>query len=311
MASKTSKPSKPAVDVYQDITDRIVEALEAGTVPWRKPWKSLSGFGPTRLDGGKEYQGVNTLLLSVAAFAGGYSSIYWGTYKQISERGGQVRAKQKSTQIVFAKTVVKKGKDGADDETFRMLRFYSVFNVEQADWPEGSKLPAEPQITEADYVEPIEKAERIVAGMPSAPRIQHGGDRAFYSPALDYIGMPPTAAFDSTEGYYATLFHEMGHSTGHAKRLDRGLTGAFASHSYGREELVAEMTAAFLSADAGIADQTFDNSASYLASWIKTIKEDPKSIVWAAGRAQKAADLILDRDPAAESTDDDETKEAA
>jgi len=294
MASKTSKPSKPAVDVYQDITDRIVEALEAGTVPWRKPWKSLSGFGPTRLDGGKEYQGVNTLLLSVAAFAGGYNSIYWGTYKQISERGGQVRAKQKSTQIVFAKTVVKKGKNGEDDSTFRMLRFYSVFNIEQADWPEG-KMPVEPEITEADYVEPVEKAERIVAGMPHAPRIQHGGNRAFYSPALDYIGMPPTAAFDSTEGYYATLFHELIHSTGHESRVGRQGIEAFAGFgtaSYSKEELIAEMGAAYLCAEADI-EPRIEQNAAYIASWLQVLKGDKKFVVAAASDASKAASYIL------------------
>jgi len=300
MASKTRKKKTAAVkvDVYQDITDRIVATLESGTVPWRKPWRSLDGSGPTRLDGGKAYRGINVLLLSIASFAKGYSSTYWGTYKQISERGGQVRKGEESTQIVFASTFTKKIEENGEEveKRFRMMKYYSVFNVEQADWEDG-KMPVKP-IIEADYVEPIEAAEKIYLGMPHRPEVKHGGDRAFYSPLLDYIGMPPTESFDSTEGYYSTLFHELVHSTGHESRLGREGIEAFAgfgSESYSKEELIAEMGAAYLCAEAGI-EPRIDQNAAYIASWLKVLKNDKKFVVAAASGASAAADYILDKE---------------
>jgi antirestriction protein ArdC len=308
MASKTK--TAPKVDGYQVITDKIVAALEAGTVPWRKPWKSIGGFGPTSLSTGKEYRGINQLMLSMQSFAAGYGSIHWGTYRQISELGGQVKKGETGTQVVLWKPFEKEV-DGKK-ERYLMMRLFSVFNVEQAEWTQGcdskkggwfGKKPTEPVITEADYVEPVAKAERIVAGMPNAPRIQHGGDRAFYSPLLDYIGMPPTAAFDSTEGYYSTLFHELVHSTGHESRVGREGIEAFAgfgSATYSKEELVAEMGAAYLCSEAGI-EPRIDQSAAYIASWLKVLKGDKKFVVSAAAGAGKATDYILNRNHKEES----------
>lgn len=292
MATKTKQA--PKVDGYQVITDKIVAALEAGTVPWRKPWKSISGFGPTSLSTGKEYRGINQLMLSMQSFAAGYDSIYWGTYRQIEALGGQVDKGQKGTQVVLWKPFEKEV-DGKK-ERYLMMRLFSVFNAEQATWEDG-KMPTNPEPTEADYVEPVERAEAILKGMPLRPEIKHGGDRAFYSPLLDYIGMPPTEAFDSTEGYYATLFHELVHSTGHASRVGRDGIEAFAgfgSESYSREELIAEIGAAYLCSEAGI-EPRIDQNAAYIASWLKVLKGDKKFVVSAAAGAGKATDYILNR----------------
>jgi antirestriction protein ArdC len=294
MTTKTK--TKTPVDAYQVITDRIIEALEAGTVPWRKPWRSIEGFGPTSLSTGKGYRGINTLMLSLESMVRGYDSIYWGTYRQIAEQGGQIRKGETSTQVVLWKPVKKTKADGSED-SFLLMRLFNVFNAEQADWADG-KMPTNPEATEANYVEPVEAAEAIANGMPNRPRIQHGGDRAFYSPNLDYVGMPPQEAFDSTEGYYATLFHELIHSTGHKSRVGREGIEAFAgfgSESYSKEELIAEMGAAYLCAEAGI-EPRIEQSAAYIASWLKVLKNDKKIVVASAGAAGKATDFILDID---------------
>jgi antirestriction protein ArdC len=293
MASKTKQA--PKVDGYQVITDKIVAALEAGTVPWRKPWKSVGGFGPTSLSTGNEYRGINHLMLSMESMARGYSSLYWGTYKQIESLGGQVQKGQKGTQVVLWKPFEKEV-DGKK-ERYLMMRLFSVFNVEQADWPEGSKLPAAPVKPESKF-SPVEAAEAIANGMPQRPEIKHGGDRAFYSPLLDYVGMPNRESFASAEGYYGTLFHELVHSTGHESRVGReGIEAnniSFGSATYSKEELVAEMGAAYLCAEAGIEPQ-IDQNAAYIASWLKVLKGDKKFVVSAAAGAGKATDFILGR----------------
>jgi antirestriction protein ArdC len=176
-----------------------------------------------------------------------------------------------------------------------MLRYYSVFNVAQCD---GVTAPA---IEGADGVHsPIETAEQIVAAMPRRPEIRHGLDRAFYSPASDSVGMPSPERFESPENYYNVLFHELTHSTGHESRLNRkGVSGvggeraAFGSQSYSKEELVAEMGAAFLCGRAGIVERIIDNSAAYVAAWLERLKDDAQLVVMAAAQAQKAADFIL------------------
>jgi len=302
MASKTK--SKTKVDGYQIITDKIVAELENGTVPWRKPWRSVEGFGPTSLSTGKEYRGINTLMLSMQSMAAGYSSIYWGTYRQIAELGGQIRKGEKSTEVVLWKPF-KKEVDGKE-QSFLMLRLFRVFNAEQAEWTQGcdskkggwfGKMPTNPEPIDADYVEPVAKADRIVKGMPLRPEVKHGGNRAFYSPLLDYVQMPPTASFESTESYYSTLFHELVHATGHESRVGRQGIEAFAgfgSESYSKEELIAEMGAAFLCAEAGI-EPRIDQSAAYIASWLKVLKGDKKFVVSAAAGAGKATDYILGR----------------
>lgn len=295
MATRKTNTSKP--DVYQIVTERIVAMLEEGTVPWRKPWNSQTGV-PRNLDG-RPYRGINLMLLGMS----GYSSPYWLTFKQAQERGGSVKKGEKGTMIVFWKRIkVTDEVDGKKvDKTIPLLRYFYVFNLDQT---EGVKVPRKVEqhlaalsSGEVDHPEPLVEAEAIVAGYADAPEIQYvSGDRAYYTPSTDVITVPPQAQYDDLGEFYSTLFHEIGHSTGHKDRLDRfsGKNHTFGCHDYGREELVAEMTATFLCAEAGI-ETAFDNSAAYLASWIKTIKEDPKAVVWAAGKAQAAADHVLGR----------------
>ena len=280
--------------VYEVITTRIVEMLQQGTIPWRKPW-SAGGGEPRNLVSGKTYRGVNVFLLSAMPFG----SPYWLTYRQAAERGGSVRKGSKGCPVVFwrwsngEEEQSDKGQ-GAEPAKQRapLLRYYTVFNVEQCD---GIASPP----TAVRSFDPIPECERIVRSMPNAPRIEHGGSQAFYRPSTDTITVPPAQVFDSPALYYSTLFHELTHSTGHETRLARkGITDSimFGSHEYSREELVAEMGAAFLCGTAGIEAGTLQDSTAYLASWIKVLKGDSRLAVTAAAQAQKAADHVLGRE---------------
>jgi antirestriction protein ArdC len=295
--------TKVVRDAAAETTAKIIAALKAGTIPWHKEWKS-SGTGdlPRSMSTLKRYNGSNVLVLWLAALTNGYTSEFWGTIKQINERGGRVRKGQKSTEIILARTFEKTevGEDGVEKtRRIPLLRLFHVFNAEQCDWPEGSRSPlvVEPQ---GDAVSPIEAAEAILAGyLADGPSVAHGGDRAFYRPSEDHIQLPPVEAFTSAEAYHSTAFHEAVHSTGNTKRLARpgiadGTFGAFGDKVYSEEELVAELGAAFLSAIAGIEQKaTLDNSAAYIAHWISQLEQDEKLIVRAASAAQKAVDLII------------------
>jgi antirestriction protein ArdC len=281
-------PKYEKTDVYAEVTDRIIAALEEGTVPWRKPW-SAPGEAPRNPVSGTVYRGINPFLLELTASACGYSDPRWLTFKQAAGLNAKVRKGERSTLVVFWKML--RGVDERTGElrTIPMLRHYRVFNVAQIDG-----LDLEPIGELADH-EPIDACQSIIAGMPSRPTIGHGGNSAFYHPALDAVQLPELGSFVDPEAYYATAFHELVHATGHESRLDRGLDGshAFGSGEYGKEELVAELGAAMICGQAGISPATVDRSASYIASWLRTLKADPKMLVGAAGKAQKAADWIL------------------
>lgn len=297
VATKTRKrgPVKKS-DAYEVITDRIVAALEGGVVPWHQPWDARTQ-APRSLSSGKLYRGINTFVLLWTSMSNGYSSPWWGTYRQITERGGQVRAGEKGTPVVFWRILEfddPTAKDGK--RKVPMLRHFTVFNAEQADGDEF-RVPAGEPVVDADYVDPVERADAIVSAyLTDGPTLKHGGDRAFYRPSTDHVQVPLTEQFHSTGGYYSTLFHELGHSTGAAARLNRdGITAVdstFGSDPYGREELIAEMTAAFLCGESGV-EIAPETHAGYVGAWLQTIQADPKILVQAAGSAQKAANLIL------------------
>jgi antirestriction protein ArdC len=219
----------------------------------------------------------------------GYGSPYWLTYKQATERGGYVRKGEHGTRIVFWKIGTRETEDADGDTIERksiLLRYYTVFNVEQCD---GIPVPEAVPV-----VNPIEKCERIVRQMPNPPAMQQDG-RAWYRPSTDTVGMPSRSAFNSAEEFYSTLFHELTHSTGHTKRVGRDGSeklNAFGSEPYSKEELIAEMGAAMLCGVAGIERKTLSNSAAYLKSWIDVLKSDSHMVVSAASQAQKAADYI-------------------
>lgn len=272
--------------VYQKITDYVTDRMSQGQIPWRKTW-SVSQFAPQNYVTKHNYTGVNLFLAWVSGKDPRFMSA-----KQIADKGGNIRKGSKSIPIVYFKQF--QVQDIKDPEKMRMvpmIRYYNVFSVEDVEGIEIPKL----EVKERDF-KPIDACENLFEHQPmSNLTFNHGGDRAAYSPAMDSIIMPEKTRFDSPEAYYATLFHEMGHATGHESRLNRDLKGLFGDHSYSQEELVAEMTAAFLCAETGIDQPIIENTVAYIQSWMKRIKQDQKLFVKAAAQAQKAADLILNR----------------
>src|SRR5690242_2985066 len=248
-------PSRPAAkDVYAIITERITAALERGTAPWHQTW--TAGMAPQSLVTRHAYRGVNVFVLSMTARAAGYGSPYWVTYNRARSMGGNVKRGEHGTPVVFWKFFDAPAVDNTDGDELEitdtprarrrppLLRYYTVFNVAQT---EGIAIPTP---LNGAPVAPIEAAEQIVAGMPRAPRIVESLDGgAYYAPRLDMVHMPARPRFSRSEDFYAVLFHELTHSTGHASRLNRSTlneAGRFGDANYSREELVAEMGAAFL-----------------------------------------------------------------
>lgn len=267
--------------VYEIITNDLIKTLEAGTVPWAKPWRGIGGM-PINLKTKHVYRGINTWILNSA----GYTSPYWISFKQALDLGGHVRAGEHGRRIVFWK-IEKNREEGERDRC--ILRYSTVFNVAQCD---GLDVPETVQAPP----DPVAVADRIVEGYKNKPTIDWTGAGAWYRPSTDHVTMPPRGAFNSAGGLYGTLFHELAHSTGHESRLKRQTlleTAGFGSAIYGREELIAEMTSAYLLGHAGILDGQIDQSAAYLQGWIKALKGDSRLVVAAASGAQKAADYIL------------------
>lgn len=296
MASKTRKP---AMDVYEVVTGKILAALESGTAPWRKPWSGVTGT-PKSLSTRKPYRGMNSLLLAMESAEKGYRSAYWLTFNQMVKLGGHLKGEkgtQKGTMVILWRMLKIEDEVTGKTKTIPTLRHFTVFNLDQTE--DIEKLPKDAFPTVRALPTPEERhaaADAIWDAWEGKPQVRHAGDEAYYNPSADEITLPPVESFNSLDEYHATRFHEGGHATGHATRLDRkdGRNNTFGSHSYGREELIAEMTNAFLCAESGI-ETTVDNSAAYLASWIKVIKADPRAVVVAAGAAQRAADMILGR----------------
>jgi antirestriction protein ArdC len=273
------------MSVYEIVTDQIIKQLESGNVPWRKPWNTAA---PCNLVSQKEYRGINTFMLS----ASGFPSRYWLTYAQAVKLGGHVKQGEHGSIVVFWNIGEEKlnAKTGKLSKPF-LLRYYRVFNLAQTEGIAHKLGIAE---ASAKPVPDIAACESLVASMPKAPAIK-ASDRAFYRPSCDEVGIPSKTVFHSSEAYYATLFHELTHSTGHSSRIGReGIEqlNSFGSESYSKEELIAEMGAAYLCGFTCIAPAVIENSAAYLRSWISALKGDSKLLVTAASAAQKAADFI-------------------
>ena len=276
-------------DIYQTITDRFVEQLKKGTVPWQKPW-----FGVQNMVSRKQYRGINALLLGSAEF----QSPFWVSFKQALDLGGHIKKGEKSTPVIYYKLFDRHDEAGnaiirGDGHAARVpfIRWANVFNLDQT---EGITPPA---ITNGQRTgQSLDKAAEIVASAKLCP-IHHTGFAALYSPQDDIIRMPPRSSFRSPEDYHLTLFHEMTHATGHSSRLDReGITqpAKFGSERYSKEELIAELGAAFLSNEAGtLTSLQFENSSAYLGSWIQKFQNDPRMIISAASQAQRSADFVL------------------
>ena len=284
-------------NAYEIVAQSIIEQLEQGVAPWRKEWLAL-GYQPTSLSSRKTYKGVNFMLLTFQAMAKGYNSPWWGTYKQISETGGSVRKGEKGTPVVLWKRFETSDSTADKPRYAAIMRYFTVFSAEQADWEDG-KAPKWEKAEQRSEVEILAEAQGIMDtyfARDNAPLLMFGGSRAYYSPSGDRINLPEQASFLSDEAFYSTAFHEMAHSTGHKSRLKReGVVENhyFGSELYSEEELVAEFTAAFLSAETGVLPHTLENSAAYIKSWHSRLQDDPKMLVKAIGRAQKAADYII------------------
>lgn len=289
------------LSIYQTVTNRIIDSLKQGIIPWEKPWKSPTVGGgslPRNFRTGKPYRGVNVLLLWATPF----SSPFWLTFKQALELKGNVRKGEKGTQIVFYKQLRNRTSTeepttpGADDKQERapfVLTSYTVFNVEQC---ENLQIPASEPTAPVSGVEADEACEAIVANWEGCPTlyltVEHEC-RAYYLPAADEIHMPLRNRFVDVPHYYATLFHELVHSTGHESRLKRTFGERFGDQLYSKEELVAETGAAFLCSIAGIANEHTDrNTTAYIQNWIETLEGDNRLLLQAAAHAQKAIDLI-------------------
>jgi antirestriction protein ArdC len=271
------------------IVERIVEALERGDIPWRKPWKTRRAHNATT---GHEYTGVNALLLNLASH---YSDPRFLTYKQAAAMGAQVRKGERGWPVVYyssgvktTETATEGGEIKTEGKRYRFMKSYTVFNASQVD--------GMPAFDESEPCATITPAEEVVARMPRRPVIVDGS-RACYSPSLDRVEMPPRAShWTSAEEYYSTLFHELTHSTGHESRLNRDLSGTFYGKdgSYAREELVAEIGAQFLCQAAGInIPKLEENAVAYCQNWSRSLKSDPQAVFYAAAKAQAASDYVL------------------
>ena len=282
------------IDVYQIVTERIIERMEHGEIPWKQPYK-LTGEGMAIKQNGKPYSFLNQLLL-------GRPGRYF-TFKHASDLGFKIKKGAKSSIAVFWKLFEQEGVAKNDAGEYELevsgriplLRYYRVFHESDVEGYDPKKIGAE--IDESLNHVHVSSADDIVNGYcdtPRGPRLVTEDRIPCYSPSLDYIKIPQKAQFKSASEYYKTLFHEMVHSTGHDSRLKRDLSeGTFNRHAYSREELVAEIGAAYLSNIAELPDQSIDNHAAYIQSWMHSLRNNPKWIVWASSRAESACKFIL------------------
>jgi antirestriction protein ArdC len=283
-------------DIYQRITDQIIRELEKGVRPWLRPWKAEHAAGritrPLR-GNGIPYKGINVLMLWSAAMEKGYAAPIWMTYKQASELKANVRKGERGSLVVYADKISRTETDSATGEeseyAIPFLKGYTVFNVEQIDGlPEHHYAKPAPRM---DTIERIDRAERFFAG--TGATIRHGGTMAYYNVTQDFVQMPPFESFRDAESYYATLAHETTHWTRHKSRLHRDFgRKRFGDEGYAMEELVAELGSAFLSADLDLTPDVREDHVSYIASWIKVLKNDRRAIFSAASHAQRAADFL-------------------
>jgi len=271
------------MDFYKEITDRIIEELNKGTIPWEKPWVSCGGCISRAT--GRPYSLLNQMLL-------GKPGEYL-TFKQCQQEGGKVRKGEKAHMVVFWKWIEQEDDESGEKKQIPLLRYFSVFHIDQCEGLTAKHTQPLPQTADAD-----ETAEKMIDAYVKASgvRIHHEkGDSAFYSPASDSVTLPLREQFKKTAEYYSTAFHELTHSTGHMSRLNRlDKTAFFGGEAYSKEELIAEIGASALTNRAGLeTEKRFQNSAAYIQSWLEVLKGDKRFIVSAAGKAEKAVNLIL------------------
>lgn len=290
-------------DVYEKVTAKIIADLEQGELSWIKPWGGGNMEGrivrPLRHNG-TAYRGINVLMLWGAALEQGYHAPIWVTFKQAQSLGAHVRKGERGHPVVYTDTITRteeNAEGGEEERRFAFMKAYTVFNVEQiAGLPEHYYAKPEPSLPPSQR---IASAEAFFAA--TGADIRHGGGSAHYSGGSDHVQMPVFEAFRSPEAYYATLAHEVTHWTKHPKRLDRDFgRKRWGDEGYAREELVAELGAAFLCADLGLTPEPGTDHAAYIQSWLKVLRNDKRAIFAAAAHAQRAADYLHGLQPAAE-----------
>lgn len=293
-------PNSERQDVYTRVTDKIIADLEYGVIPWQKPWRDnpeTQIIRPLRHNG-TPYRGINTMLLWGASEERGYISPYWMSYRQATALGGQVKRGEKGSLVVFANRLTKTDTDENGNDTeieIPYMKGYTVFNVQQIDGlPERYTVTHAPPL--ADEFDRIERADAFKSATNAT--IFHGDAGAYYVESSDHIQMPPFERFRDAPSYYAILLHELIHWTKHPARLNRDLGRKKRGDAgYAREELVAELGAAFLCADLGLTPETRPDHASYIDYWIKVLREDKRAIFSAAAHAQRAADYLIGLQP--------------
>ena len=286
--------------IYQMITDKIIKGLEKGRIPWRKSWKGNdSDFtAPINFSSKKAYRGINVLILWYSMVNNNFKSPYFLTFKQVNALGGQVIKGSKSELIVYWNIGKRNTNEFTPDgkritKPFFILKHYRVFNIEQT---KGIKYPKPEEIKPVATFKQIEQAENFINSFKDKPVIEHIGNSACYSPAMDVIKMPNKENFVSNSEYYGTLFHELTHSTGHKKRLKRKELiepAIFGDPIYSQEELTAEIGTAFICGITGISNAKLEeNQQAYINGWIEKLRNDPKCIIYASAKAQKAVDYM-------------------
>lgn len=290
-----TRPNEPArPDIHAHITHQIITQLEAGVRPWSQPWKSGSVLSrPLRHDG-TPYTGINVVLLWAEAVERGYCRSTWMTFRQALALGAHVRKGEHGATVVYANQLVRKDTDEAGQDVEQRIPFlktYTVFNLDQIEGlPEGLAAPEVAPVNPDDRIAYVERFFALCGA-----DIRHGGGSAFYAPGPDYVQMPAFECFQRADDYYATLGHEMTHWTRHSSRLDRDLgRQRHGDAGYAREELVAELGAAFLCADLGLALEPREDHAAYMASWLQVLRDDKRFIVSAAAHAQRAVNWLHD-----------------
>jgi antirestriction protein ArdC len=299
-----------ASEIIERVVGQIIAEIEAGALPWSKPWTNtkqegrglnLGGFALPLRSTGEAYRGINVLSLWIAAAENGFKGRYWFTFRQAQNAGGQIKKGSKASGVIYADQAKKEETNDAGEtveKTYAFLKAYAVFNSDQIEGlPEKfyAKMPEQAEQIEqpAAAVEAVEiPGKEWLATIPAT--IRHGGNRAYFSPAADFVQMPQAEQFKTPMAYTSTLLHELVHWTGHKSRLDRTFGARFGDHAYAMEELVAELGSAFGAANLGVMTDSAirEDHAPYLASWLKVLKADPRALVSAAAKASQAIDHL-------------------
>ena len=295
-AAVRARSGQDRTSLYQEITDKIIAELEAGRLPWVQPWGSSAVQAPLAMPKNaatqRRYSGINVLILWGAVVQHDFPGQSWLTFRQALSLGGNVRKGERGTTVVFADRFIpdqeraRAREQGDEPNAIPFLKRFTVFNVAQCDGLAGDLATVPPPVPDGLI---LPEVEALIRG--SGADLRLGGDKAFYSPTLDYIQVPRPEAYFEPINWHRTALHELGHWSGAPTRLGRDLSGSYGSKSYAREELVAEMIAAFTCATLGITPTV--RHADYIGSWLEVLREDDRAIVRAASAAAKAAEFLL------------------